>query len=611
SPRGLLWRLEGIEIPNPNHFPPGEGATGGGIAIITSNVISNSDFLTGAFPAEYGNALSGVFDINLRKGNTEKHEFALQASVVGFEAAAEGPFLVENGSYLVNYRLASFRLLDKVGISVSDNNVVPFFQDFVINLYLPGNKAGKFSLFGFGGTSSAGNRAVRDTSKWISSSDRTEMTELHTTGVLGIKHYLPLPGGQSYLRSVVLASYENNSVDLAYLEDELIVKNIHNSTSAYLNYRFSSLLHHKFSSLHSLRCGVIAGSLGSDVFGVAYDDYPEDREIYVDYNGRAGTMQAYVQHQLRLPGNIEINSGLHGLVFLLNSNYSVEPRLGFKWRFSSNQSLNAGVGLHSRIEPLSMYMASYTELDGSISQPNRDLDLARAWHNILGYNVFLGRDIHLMAEVYYQYLYNVPIEDSAESQESIVNYSSGISNHPLSNDGTGWNYGLELTLEKFFTSNYYFLITGSLFNSKYVAGDGKTYNTLYNGNYISNFLGGKEFHMGKNKQDIFGVNARLLVKGGNRLTPILLEESREEGHTVYDRDKWLDEKARDYFRLDAGISYRHNKTAYSWIVSIDIQNLTNRKNIYQSFYNEETGKIENLYLQGIIPIFNFRIEFGL
>ncbi|KPL14197.1 MAG: hypothetical protein AMS26_11590 [Bacteroides sp. SM23_62] len=407
SPRGLLWRLEGIEIPNPNHFPPGEGATGGGIAIITSNVISNSDFLTGAFPAEYGNALSGVFDINLRKGNTEKHEFALQASVVGFEAAAEGPFLVENGSYLVNYRLASFRLLDKVGISVSDNNVVPFFQDFVINLYLPGNKAGKFSLFGFGGTSSAGNRAVRDTSKWISSSDRTEMTELHTTGVLGIKHYLPLPGGQSYLRSVVLASYENNSVDLAYLEDELIVKNIHNSTSAYLNYRFSSLLHHKFSSLHSLRCGVIAGSLGSDVFGVAYDDYPEDREIYVDYNGRAGTMQAYVQHQLRLPGNIEINSGLHGLVFLLNSNYSVEPRLGFKWRFSSNQSLNAGVGLHSRIEPLSMYMASYTELDGSISQPNRDLDLARAWHNILGYNVFLGRDIHLMAEVYYQYLYNV------------------------------------------------------------------------------------------------------------------------------------------------------------------------------------------------------------
>jgi len=194
---------------------------------------------------------------------------------------------------------------------------------------------------------------------------------------------------------------------------------------------------------------------------------------------------------------------------------------------------------------------------------------------------------------------------------ALAKFSGDVQPSSLLTKRTGWNYGLELTLEKFFTSNYYFLITGSLFNSKYVAGDGKTYNTLYNGNYISNFLGGKEFHMGKNKQDIFGVNARLLVKGGNRLTPILLEESREEGHTVYDRDKWLDEKARDYFRLDAGISYRHNKTAYSWIVSIDIQNLTNRKNIYQSFYNEETGKIENLYLQGIIPIFNFRIEFGL
>jgi hypothetical protein len=611
SPRGLLWRLEGIEIPNPNHFPPSEGATGGGVAIITSNIISNSDFLTGAFPAEYGNALSGVFDINLRKGNIEKHEFAVQASVVGVEGAAEGPFFAENGSYLLNYRLASFRLLDRFGIPVSDNNVVPNFQDFAINLFLPVKKAGRFSLFGFGGTCSSGDVAVMDSSKWTSSSDREEMTNLHTTGVLGLKHSLSFTSGKTYLRSVILASYENSSIHMAFLEDELIMKNKYHNASINLNYHLSSQLHYKFSSRHSLRGGLIAGSLGSDLYIVAHNDYPEDREVYVDFKGRTGTLQAYLQHQLRLPGNIEINPGLHCLIFLLNSRYAIEPRLGFKWNFRPNQTLTAGSGLHSRLEPISMYTAFYTAPDGTVSRPNRDLDLTKAWHNVLGYHVSLSEDIYLNAEVYYQYLYDIPVEDSPGSQESIVNYSSGFAIHPLSNAGIGKNYGIELTLEKFFTNHYYFLVTASLFDSKYVPADGKTYNTLYNGNYIYNFLGGKEFRVGKNKQDIIGFNTRLLLKGGNRMTPILYEESKELGEAVYDTDQWMEAKAPDYFRWDAGASYRRNKTTYSWIVSIDIQNITNRQNIYRNHYNEESASIEYLYLQGIIPILNFRLEFGL
>ena len=78
SSRGLLWRLEGIEIPNPNHFSDGQGGSGGAFSTITSNVIDNFDFFTGAFPAEFGNAFSGVMDLNLRKGNSDKHEYAFQ-----------------------------------------------------------------------------------------------------------------------------------------------------------------------------------------------------------------------------------------------------------------------------------------------------------------------------------------------------------------------------------------------------------------------------------------------------------------------------------------------------------------------------------------------------
>ena len=611
SPRGLLWRLEGVEIPNPNHFPPGEGATGGGVAIITSNVIANSDFLTGAFPAEYGNALSGVFDINLRKGNDEKHEFAFQASIVGFEGAAEGPILAENGSYLLNYRIASFRLLDRVGISVSNNNIVPFFQDIVLNIQLPGKKAGRFSLFGFGGNSTAGNTALRDSSQWVSSSDREEMTEINTTGVLGLKHFLSFPAGKTYLRSVIMTSYEKRVIDLAYLENDLSLKSIYNSSYTFLNFRFSSLLHHKISSRQSIRGGVIAGSLGNDIYRVENADSPEEREVHVDFKGRAGTIQAYIQHQLRAGSNLEINYGLHGFLFLLNSDHAVEPRLGLSWKFKPGQTLNAGFGLVSRHESISIYTANITGEDGTIGQPNRDLDLTRAFHTVFGYNIFFRRDIYLKTELYYQYLYNVPVIDSTDSRVSILNYSSGYFVEPLSNGGTGRNYGLELTLEKYFTDHYYFLFTGSLFDSRYVPGDGKTYNTLYNGNYIFNILGGKDFPVGRNKQDLISINGRFMWKGGNRITPILLEESREEGRTVYDTEKWMEDRVKDFLRLDAGVSYRRNKRSYSWILSADIQNVTDRKNIFQNYYNEETGEIEHFYLQGFLPILNFRLEFGI
>jgi hypothetical protein len=105
SPRGLQWRLEGIEIPNPNHFSE-EGATGGPISILNSTTMDNSDFLSAAFPAEYGNALSGVFDLNLRKGNNEKREYKLQVGLIGFEGAAEGPIIKgADASFLVNYAI--------------------------------------------------------------------------------------------------------------------------------------------------------------------------------------------------------------------------------------------------------------------------------------------------------------------------------------------------------------------------------------------------------------------------------------------------------------------------------------------------------------------------
>src|SRR6186713_1424522 len=167
SPTGLLWRMEGMDIPNPNHFGT-PGNSGGGISILSSQLLSNSDFVTAAFAAEYGNALSGVFDLRLRKGNNEKREYTVQAGVLGLNVAAEGPFSKKyKGSYLVNYRYSTLELLDKIGVGITDGGVTRF-QDLSYNIYLPTTKAGNFSLFGFAGLSSQDYTPKTDSTEWES-----------------------------------------------------------------------------------------------------------------------------------------------------------------------------------------------------------------------------------------------------------------------------------------------------------------------------------------------------------------------------------------------------------------------------------------------------------
>jgi hypothetical protein len=164
APNGLLWRMEGVEVPNPNHFSS-PGTAGGGISILSAQLLSNSDFMTGAFASEYGNATSGVFDLRLRHGNNERREFTFQAGVLGIDAAAEGPFSSNHrGSYLINYRYSTLGILSKAGIL--DFGGVTTFQDLSYNFVLPTEKYGTFTMFGFGGLSSEVFKAKKDSTDW-------------------------------------------------------------------------------------------------------------------------------------------------------------------------------------------------------------------------------------------------------------------------------------------------------------------------------------------------------------------------------------------------------------------------------------------------------------
>ena len=593
SPRGVLWRIEGVEVPNPNHFGE-EGSAGGGVSMMSANMMDASDFYTGAFPAEYGNAFSGVFDINFRKGNNEKREYAAQVGLMGVDFAAEGPFSKNyKGSYLVNYRYSTLGILKEIGVGGLDFGV-PVFQDLSYKIHLPTEKAGTFNIWGIGGLS---NQEFDDEEEGEGFDFRYDM------GVTGLSHRVML-SDKTYLESILSVSKSKNGFKFYETEEQLLVTDEFLKT----NLRGSWLLNHKVNAKNTFRAGFIAGQEQYDLLK-KYSD-ADTSVTRVDASGNTQLYQAFGQWKTRLSENLTLNAGLHSMLLALNNNYSIEPRMGLRWAVSPTQAINAGFGVHSKMEPLVIYFSQYKNQ----GMPNKDLEFMKALHYVLGYeNAFLP-DWMLKAEVYYQQLKNVPIagagtDDPEWKGYSTINYNGGFVNQPLVNEGSGENYGIDMTIEKFFTNNYYLTLTGSVYESKYTGRDGIKRDTRFNGNFNANLLFGKEFNVGRNDNNIFGVNIRTLTSGGRRWTPVLLDASIEAGEAVYDWSRRYQEREGIYFRTDLRFSYRRNKPNSATIWSLDIQNATNHKNIWAKEYNSSDQETETVYQMGLIPVLNYRIEF--
>ncbi|GJM36237.1 MAG: prevent-host-death protein [Saprospiraceae bacterium] len=610
SPRGVLWRMEGIEIPNPNHFA-NVGNSGGAVSMLSSSILSNSDFYTGAFPAEFGNALSGAFDLNMRNGNNEKPEYAIMLGALGVEAAAEGPFSANSrASYLINYRYSTLGLLQVMGVGFDGDEQVKY-QDLSFKVNLPTAKAGTFSLFGIGGKNGSVFEPKADQAEWMFDDDKWGWIEEQQVGTIGLSHRLLL-SDRSYLRTVLSASY-NQYKDVDYWLDETKDYEKHEDEITKVvdrTARISSTYNHKFDARNTVQAGAIFSLLNFDF--THDEDNGEILSRYFDNTGSSGFFQSFAHWKHRFNDKWLLNTGLHYSQMTLNGKSSIEPRAAVQWQFSKRQSLSAAVGLHSKMEHLATYLFEGTFPDGTVHPAGKQLGLSKAMHAVLGYDHRLGPNLRLKLEAYYQHLYNVPIEVDPTYKGSLINTADiwdVIGAEEISDDGSGRNYGLDLTLEKFFSNQYYFLLTGSLYQSKYTAIDDKEYDTRYNGNYQMVLLGGKEFKMGKQRKNILGINGKFVYSGGNRHTPILLEASREEGRTVRDWSRPYADRTGAYSRFDFGISYRINRAKITHTIMIDIQNITNRNNIYELYYSSSSQQIKEIYQTGLLPIFNYRMEF--
>jgi len=603
SPNGLLWRMEGIDIPNPNHFV-NPGTSGGGVAILSSQLLANSDFLTGAFPAEYGNALSGVFDLNLRKGNNEKREFTLQAGFLGTDIAAEGP-LARNykGSYLINYRYSTLSLLSKIGVPLGD--FVTNFQDLSFHVFLPTGPKSTINLFGFGGLSDQKSDPVSDSLEWEADYDRYGSKFFSNTGAVGIKHSYLL-NKANFLQTSVLASGNEIGTSEFRLDEEYRSQDRYFDSFSNSKITVSTVLNTKISARMSLRSGLYFNQL---YYNLKQDEFEEQLNglvTEIDSKGNTQSIQAFSQLNLKANERLTVNVGIHYLQLLLNNSWSIEPRLSATYQLDESQRLSLGYGLHSQVQPLGTYFAEQ-ETEEGVLLSNKNLDLSKSQHFVLGYDRSLSSFLRLKVETYYQHLYEIPVKLGTDETYSIINQQWSFATDPLVNEGYGKNYGVELTLEQFTHNNLYFLLSTSFYNSLYKTRENVWRNTRYNGNMNVTFTAGKEFNW--KKERVFGINLRAIYTGGLRDTPIDLAASRQQGETVYNEEQAFQTQNPAYFRTDLRFSLKRNRAKSTRTWSLDIQNATNRKNVYGSYFEPMTGEIKTSYQASLIPILSYRIEF--
>ena len=605
APNGLLWRMEGIDIPNPNHFAS-VGTSGGGISILSSQLLANSDFMTGAFPAEYGNALSGVFDIRLRKGNKDKREHTFSISTIGIDAATEGYFKKGyGGSYLINYRYGFLTLMQKLGLNIGD--AATSFQDLSFNIHLPTNKLGNFSLFGFGGLSEQKSEASNDSITWTKDpSKRSGKIDAGNTGAIGISHSILL-SNKTLLKTIVSLNgyqYKQENNNFPKLNVPLVTTRDNKFTE--VDAVISMVATHKFNKHHLLKFGIYSSSKGFDLQQrEAVSNVLKDK---VKSNGDTRLTNYFAQWKWDPVNRFSFQAGVHGQYIALNKTSVLEPRFGMRYITGNAQYVSFGFGLHSQIQPLGNYFARI-KVGTDTVQPNINLAFSRAMHYVLGYSIQLAPNWNLKTEAYYQWLYDIPVSATKATNYSLINQDDDYAIDALNNKGIGKNYGIEITLERYWNDQFYLLSTLSLYESKYLPSDKIWRNTRYATNTSWTFLIGKEWNMHSKRPSTFGVDIKMVYNGGERVTPIDLAKSITQKTTVLDNTRVYEQQLGSFFRIDLQVEWKFQYRNRTGSLILGVQNLLNRQNPVSQYYDPGYGQIRYKYLLGLIPVIGYKLDF--
>lgn len=604
SPAGLLWRINGLDVVNPNHlanagtFSDKPASYGGGVNIISSQLMERTDFYTGSLPARYGNALSGAIDMKLRGGDTTDYHYTAQASLIGMDLGAEGPIgKSRRTSFLVNYRYSTVGLLSNLGVKFGDEDIS--FQDLTFSLNSLLAHGGSLSWFGFVGSSN-NNFEHKKSAEWEVDKDQYDIDYSSKNFGTGLVYSKPIKSAVNVSAGISASgSNQKRNQEASPEVDPGLTYIIYED-----KFKFNKVL---VSAFGRLQAKLNNYQVETGVQVNYQTDYLTTSNISQDgaftfESKRWGTVegmlfQPYAQWKVLISDKWNAQTAVRYVYYMYNQTGSVEPRIGMEFLPTANSSLKLTYNLVSQVQSAATY------LNG-----NKNLELTKSHHLDLGYSYVSEKGLKLSSALYYQVLFDVPVQGDDETSYSLLNSIEVYPPAELISTGVGKNYGIELLAEKAFFDKSYFIAGASYYKSQYKGSDDIERSTRFDGGYSVNLTYGREWtKMKKQSQRTFGVSSRLMYLGGLRETPII--PVQEEIGTVYDDARAFENKLKDYFRLDLRLNWRKDKNNYTRTIAIDIQNVFNVQNEAYHYYDHLKQKVTTQYQLGLIPVLVYRIDF--
>lgn len=611
--RAVRWRLDDMDIYNPNHYGL-LGNSGGSLTIFSPRLLTNSDFYSGAFPADYGNALGGVFDMRFRNGNTEKHQHSVQLGFLGLDVASEGPFSNNgNASYIANYRFSTTGLLEPF-LNIGG---IPVYQDLSFKLHFKTKNNGSLNIFGIGGASRTSFMPSSDTTEWVDNSSNFWRVTETITGTIGVNYIQPI-SDKTFFKSILIGTGIQSSDVRYYQNYDLVTKDtVRLGFDKDFKFSWQGYVNHRFSKRHTHRSGVILHHLRSDVQFLQGDQLGNGRgttnltDTLRTGQGSSFLAQAYSRSQFYLGERWQVNAGIHAMYFMLTGEISVEPRLSIRYQVNSASSLNFGYGLHSQMEPFFAYISErYDENIGSRIRPNEDLLFNKAHHFVLGYYNQLSDKWRLGVEAYYQSQFNLVVGENLPISR-VGGYDFAFESFDLDNDGIGQNYGLEVSIEKGFGNGYLFLANTSIFESNYTANDGVARPSQSNANYIVNVVGGKEWRVGerKGKTNFLSLNLSTTYSGAQYFTNLDLQQSIAQGFAIPDYANPNTGVQDPLLLVDIAFIFKRNREKSNSQLTLQLVNILNREPVAGAIFDRENGEQDEFLGSGFLPILSYRMSF--
>lgn len=586
SPFNNNWYLEGIEIPNPNHFG-GYGSSGGFISVFNENTLEQFDFYLGAYPAMYSNSNSSVFDMKLRTGNLKKREHNIRVSPLGVYAGAEGFFKKgSRASYLLNCRIFDLHLFNQWNIVPKENFTIPSFKDFSYKINIPSkNDRLVINLFGFGGSNSLSliysNRKEIDRNKVLCNN-------------LSFQYKISS-------RAIINTTFQYSSVQNNFQKNHPYLDTTETLEKAYRNH---TCFQYRRNAKLSLQMGLrfaLRHIHTSQLRNRALDSLT-GKYFYIHKKEQEQGLisETYASSTYKFSEKVKLILGVHAVNVSFNNRINIEPRLGFISKINPKYELSFSLGIYSKIP--SYYVYKYS---GYHLQSIRSFQLVNA------HMLKIDSSFFIKSEVFYQYLWNAYLLKDATNASllNLQNFNFHLYN-TISMPSIAKNYGIDVIFNKTFVKKYGINISGALYRSLYLDGQNTWRNTAFDNKFSTSLQGFREII----KQKSYGLKTmtfsfKMIYFGGFYEIPINYTLSNNNGTEFRNEDLLFTRKLPNYFRLDLGVQLCYSRKNIKHEIRFDLQNCTNRKNVLRHYYDPQTYTIKELYQLPIIPVVSYTAYF--